>query len=68
MNNHLFFRIAAVASVLLTINGATIRSKVVSTNPAHDNCNLLKDQTDEYFELVFKFENTVEDLEAMRDS
>jgi len=41
--------------------------KVESTNPAHGNCNLLKDQTDGYFELVFEFENMAEDLEVMRD-
>ena len=65
MSNHLFFSVISVASVLLTINGATTGSKVESFNPDHNNCNLIKDQTDEYFELVFEY--SCEDLDGMSE-
>ena len=59
MNNQLILAIIVLSSIALTTG-----HKVDST---HGNCNLLKDQTDGYFELVFEFEHMVEDLEAMRD-
>ena len=62
MNNQLYLAIIVLSSIALTTG-----RKVESTNPAHGNCNLLKDQTDGYFDLVFEFENMVEDSEAMRD-
>ena len=62
MNNQLFLAIIALSSIAITTG-----HKFESTNPTHGNCNLLKDKTDRYFELVFEFENMVEDLEAMID-
>ena len=62
MNNQLLLAIIVLSSIALTTG-----HKVESTNPAHGNCNLLKGQTNGYFELVFEFENMVEDLEAMRE-
>ena len=64
MNNQLFLAVIVVASVLLTVSGTKTKSKA---NSNHGYCNLLNDQTDEYFELVFEYKNMVEDLEAMRD-
>ena len=64
MNNQLFLAVIVVASVLLTVSGTKTKSKA---NSDHGYCNLLNDQTDEYFELVFEYKNMVEDLEAMRD-
>jgi len=67
MNNQLFLAVIAVASILLTVNGTKTKSKAELTHPDHGHCNLLKDQADEYYELVFEYKNFVEDLDGMAD-
>ena len=67
INNHLFLAVivVTVSNILLTINGAPTERKIESANP--DHCNLLKDEADEYYELVFEYRNFVENLEGMKD-
>jgi len=69
MNNHLFLAVivVTVSNILLTTNGASTERKIESANPDHCNSNLLNDQADEYYELMFEYRNFVEYLEGMKD-